>query len=172
MMGDTVHFDRAPGMTTMSTTDDGPQATRARHPLNHLRQTLQEARNADDAERVHVALIDAVDGLITHAERQARAIEDLRSDLGHKQGIVTRIGGGDFADPAPAGPLREFASSSNGDRWFLGRDEASGVAHVVHKANLPSGGAVTRVALDAFLGRGPSTPETLGLLKLIGGLVG
>ena len=156
----------------MSTTDDSSQASRARHPLNHLRQTLQEARSADDAERVHVALIDAVDGLITHAERQARTIEDLRSDLGHKQGIVTRIGGGDFVEPASAGPLREFASSANGDRWFLGRDEASGVAHVVHKANVPSGGAVTHIELGAFLNRGPSAPEMLGLLKLIGGLVG
>lgn len=65
----------------MSTTDAGPQALRARHPLNHLRQTLQEARDADDAERVHISLIDAVDGLITHAERQAQAIDDMRSDL-------------------------------------------------------------------------------------------
>ena len=155
----------------MSTTDDGPQATRARHPLNHLRQTLQEARSADDAERVHVALIDAVDGLITHAERQARAIDDIRGDLSHKQGIVTKIGGGQFVEPTSAEPLREFASSSNGDRWFLGRDAASGVAHVVHKANLPSGGAVTHIELGAFLNRGPSAPEMLGLLKLIGSLV-
>ena len=156
----------------MAINDDSPQVTRARHPLNHLRQTLQEARNADDAERVHVALIDAVDGLITHAERQARAIEDMRSDLSHKQGVVTKIGGGDFVEPAATEPLREFASSSNGDRWYLGRDEASGVAHVVHKANLPSGGAVTHVELGAFLNRGPSAPEMLGLLKLIGSLVG
>jgi hypothetical protein len=156
----------------MSLPNDGPQATRARHPLNHLRQTLQEARDADDAERVHVALIDAVDGLITHAERQARAIEDLRSDLSHKQGVVTRIGGGEFAEPASGEGLREFASSANGDRWFLARDVANGVAHVVHKANLPSGGAVTHIELGAFLNRGPSAPEMLGLLKLIGSLVG
>ncbi len=156
----------------MSTNDDGPQATRARHPLNHLRQTLQEARYADDAERVHVALIDAVDGLITHAERQARAIDDMRSDLSHKQGVVTKIGGGEFREPASAERLREFASSSNGDRWYLGRDEATGVAHVVHKANLPAGGAVTHIELSAFLNRGPSAPEMLGLLQLIGSLVG
>ena len=169
----------------MSTTDDGPQT--ARYPLNHLRQVLHEARSVDDAGRIHVALIDAVDGLITHAERQARAIEDMRSDLGHKQGIVTRIGGGDFraltsTEPMSTEPmsrelrsadkLREFASSSNGDRWFLGRDEASGVAHVVHKANLPSGGTVTEIALGAFLERGPSSPEALALLRLIGSLAG
>ncbi len=155
----------------MSITDDGPQTNRARHPLNHLRRTLQEARDADDVERVHVALIDAVDGLITHAERQARAIEDMRSDLSHKQGVVTKIGGGNFAQPFSPERLREFASSSNGDRWYLGRDEASGVAHVVHKANLPSGGAVTHIELSAFLNRGPSAPEILGLLQLIGSLV-
>ena len=156
----------------MSINDDGPQATRARHPLDHLRQTLQEARNADDAERVHVALIDAVEGLITHAERQARVIDDMRSDLSHKQGVVTKIGGGPFVEAPSAEPLREFAVSANGDRWFLGRDEASGIPHVVHKANLPSGGAATRIELGAFLNRGPSAPEMLGLLKLIGGLVG
>ena len=155
----------------MTITDDGPQTNRARHPLNHLRRTLQEARDADDAERVHVALIEAVEGLITHAERQARAIEEMRSDLSYKQGVVTKIGGGEFIDPASPERLREFASSSNGDRWFLGRDTGSGVAHVVHKANLPSGGAVTHIELGAFLNRGPSAPEILGLLQLIGSLV-
>ena len=113
-----------------------------------------------------------MDGLITHAERQARAIDDMRSDLSHKQGVVTKIGGGEFREPASAERLREFASSSNGDRWYLGRDEATGVAHVVHKANLPAGGAVTHIELSAFLNRGPSAPEMLGLLQLIGSLVG
>ena len=66
--------------------------------------------------------------------------------------------------------LREFASSSNGDRWFLGRDEVSGGAYVVHKANLPSGGAVTRIDLGTFLNRGPIAPEHQSLLSLIGTL--
>ena len=156
----------------MARMDDGPQATRARYPLAHLRQILQEAREAEDAERIHVALIDVVDGLVSHAERQARAIDELRSDLLHKQGIVTKIGGGEFRSPASTDKLREFASSSNGDRWFLGRDEATGIAHVVHRANQPSGGAVNHIELGAFLSRGPSAPEMLGLLKLIGSLVG
>ncbi|RYB06797.1 hypothetical protein D3272_04800 [Lichenibacterium ramalinae] len=82
------------------------------------------------------------------------------------------MGGGDFQAAAPTDKLREFASSSNGDRWFLGRDDATGVAHVVHRANQPSGGAVTHIELGAFLNRGPSAPEMLGLLKLIGSLVG
>ena len=156
----------------ITTNDDGPQVTRARYPLAHLRQTLQEARDADHAERIHVALIEAVDGLVSHVERQARAIDELRSDLLHKQGIVTKIGGGEFHGPASTDRLREFASSSNGDRWFLGRDEATGIAHVVHRANQASGGAVDHIELGAFLNRGPSAPEMLGLLKLIGSLVG
>ncbi len=155
----------------MATIDDGPQTTRARYPLNHLRLVLQEARDADDAERIHTALIDAVDGLIAHAERQARAVEEIRSDLGHKQGIVSNIGGGTFRESLSPDSLREFASSSNGDRWFLGRDEATGIAHVVHKANLPSGGAVTKIELGVFLNQAPSAPEKVGLLKLIGSLV-
>ena len=155
----------------MSSIDDELSATRARQPLAELRRTLRDARGAEDAGRLHAALIDVLDGLIAHAERQARAVEDLRSDLGHKQGIVTNIGGGTFREPAPDAGLREFASSSNGDRWFLGRDGATGGAHVVHRANLPSGGTVTPIELGVFLGRGPSAPETLGLLRLIGTLV-
>ena len=69
----------------MATIDDGLSTNRPRYPLNHLRLVLQEARDADDAERIHTGLIDAVDGLIAHAERQARAVEELRSDLGYKQ---------------------------------------------------------------------------------------
>lgn len=95
----------------------------------------------------------------------------MRSDLSHKQGVVTKIGGGEFREPASAERLREFASGPNGDRWYLGGDEATGVAHVVHKANLPSGGTVTHIELSAFLNRGPSAPEMLGLLQLIGSLV-
>jgi hypothetical protein len=157
----------------MATIDhDGAGASRARQPLSELRRVLLDARTAEDPERVHAALIDIVDGLLTHAELQARAVEDLRSDLGHKQGIVTKIGGGHFVEPASTESLREFSSSANGDRWFLGRDQTSGIAHVVHKANLPSGGAVTPIGLGAFLSRNPSAPETLDLLRLIGSLAG
>ncbi|MGI3902271.1 MAG: hypothetical protein ACRYGP_30000 [Janthinobacterium lividum] len=112
-----------------------------------------------------------MDGLVSHVERQARAIDELRSDLLHKQGIVTKIGAGEFRVPVANDKLREFASSSNGDRWFLGRDETTGIAHVVHQANQPSGGTVSHIELGAFLSCGPSAPEMLGLLKLIGTLV-
>lgn len=76
--------------------------SKATQPLTELREILDEARTADDAERIHAALIGVVDGLITHAEKQARLIESLRSDMGHKQSIVTRIGGGDYEGPAEA----------------------------------------------------------------------
>lgn len=151
--------------------DDGPSATRARQPLAELRRSLREVRGADDAGRLHAALIDVVDGLIAHVERQARAVEDLRSDLGHKQGIVTNIGGGTFRESAEDDGSREFAASANGDRWSLARHAATGIAHVIHRANLPSGGAVTSIELGVFLDRAPSAPETLGLLQLIGTLV-
>ena len=63
--------------------------------------------------------------------------------------------------------LTEFAASSNGDRWFLARDLEDGTAHVVHKANAPSGGAETRIAVEAFLNRGPQAPEHAALAALL-----
>jgi hypothetical protein len=66
--------------------------------------------------------------------------------------------------------LREFAASSNGDRWFLGQEEETGLAYVVHKANEPSGGALTSIDLGAFLYHGPIAPEHHALLRLIGSL--
>lgn len=65
----------------------------------------------------------------------------------------------------------EFAASSNGDRWLLGRDRDSGVAHVVHQANEPSGGMRTRIEIIDFLSQGRMAPEHYALLVLIGTLV-
>jgi hypothetical protein len=66
---------------------------------------------------------------------------------------------------------REFAASSNGDRWLLGRDRESGVAYVLHRANQPSGGAQTRIEIVDFLERGRLAPEHYALLVMIGTLV-
>ena len=44
-------------------------------------------------------MLDVAEALIAHTERQAGMIAALRSDLEHKQGIVTRIGGGDYTGP-------------------------------------------------------------------------
>jgi hypothetical protein len=66
---------------------------------------------------------------------------------------------------------REFYASSNGDRWFLVRDEA-GQAFVRHQANEPSGGRSTAIEIGPFLTRGPRGPQHEELLRLIGSLAG
>ena len=50
---------------------------------------------------------------------------------------------------------REIYHSENGDKWFLGRDD-DGRVFVLHKANVSSGGTVTKIELGYFLGRGNS----------------
>ena len=67
--------------------------------------------------------------------------------------------------------LLEFAASSNGDRWLLGRDGDSGAAYVLHQANGPSGGARTRIELIDFLDRARVAPEHWALLVTIGTLL-
>lgn len=67
--------------------------------------------------------------------------------------------------------LREFASSANGDRWFLGRDDETMHPYVLRKANGPSGGNESRVELGAFISREAGSPEHEALLRLIGTLV-
>ena len=49
----------------------------------------------------------------------------------------------------PKGPI-EFAASSNGDKWFLEHDGAAG-EHVIHRANIASGGTETRWSISSFL---------------------
>lgn len=61
----------------------------------------------------------------------------------------------------------EFAASSNGDRWFLGRDEISGDDFVEHRANGPSGGAISRTSVAAFLAGRPLGPEHQALQLLL-----
>lgn len=60
--------------------------------------------------------------------------------------------------------------SPNGDTWFLVGDPATGVSFVRHKANIPSGGQVTDIAIDTFLS-GPRNPEHEALLSLLGSQV-
>jgi hypothetical protein len=67
--------------------------------------------------------------------------------------------------------LKEFSSSSNGDRWFLGRDQHTGHGFVEHRANLPSGGAVTRTEVADFLAGRPLGPQHEALSHLVGGTV-
>jgi hypothetical protein len=58
---------------------------------------------------------------------------------------------------------RELYRSSNGDTWHL--CEENGRVFVLHRANLPSGGEVSRVELADFLARG-NGPEQQALLAL------
>ncbi len=62
---------------------------------------------------------------------------------------------------------REFASSSNGDKWFVGRDEATDVLFVLHRGNAPSGGHETRSSVDAFLSQRPFGPEREALMAYL-----
>ena len=63
--------------------------------------------------------------------------------------------------------LQEFASSSNGDRWYLGKDEQSRRAFVLHRANDASGGHETRSEVQAFL-NAATGPERDALVALLG----
>ena len=65
---------------------------------------------------------------------------------------------------------REIYCSENGDRWLLCRDDDERV-FVLHKANVSSGGAVTKIELGDFLGRGKAGPEHQALAHLICSLV-
>jgi hypothetical protein len=64
--------------------------------------------------------------------------------------------------------LQEFASSSNGDRWYLGKDEASLRTFVLHKANEASGGKETRSDVQAFLNSDSRGPEREALIAMLG----
>src|ERR1700730_5851614 len=61
----------------------------------------------------------------------------------------------------------DFYRSSNGDRWQLIRDTASGRSFVRHEPNLSSGGRVTDTDVEEFLNRTGSSPENLSLRALL-----
>jgi hypothetical protein len=62
---------------------------------------------------------------------------------------------------------REIYTSSNGDRWFVGTEFDSGRVFVRHEANIPSGGHVTELDIDAFLRSHHGSPEHQALMHLI-----
>lgn len=59
----------------------------------------------------------------------------------------------------------EIYVSSNGDRWIL--VENGGVQEVEHRANIASGGAVTRVGVASFLAGSRNSPEQTALRELL-----
>ena len=61
----------------------------------------------------------------------------------------------------------DFYRSSNGDRWQLVRDTASGKCFVRHEPNLSSGGHITNTEVDEFLNRAGSSPQNLALRALL-----
>jgi hypothetical protein len=63
--------------------------------------------------------------------------------------------------------IDDFYRSSNGDRWQLLRDTASGHRVVRHEPNLASGGPVTETAVEEFLDRTGSSPENMALRELL-----
>jgi hypothetical protein len=62
---------------------------------------------------------------------------------------------------------KDFYRSSNGDRWQLVRDTASGRSFVRHEPNLSSGGRTTDTDVEEFLKRTGSSPENLSLRALL-----
>ena len=62
---------------------------------------------------------------------------------------------------------KDFYRSSNGDRWQLIRDIASGRTFVRHEPNLASGGWTTDTEVEEFLNRTGSSPENLALRALL-----
>ena len=63
--------------------------------------------------------------------------------------------------------MTQLYRSPNGDMWLLVRDPANGRAFVRHQANIPAGGQVTDMSIDAFLS-GPRNPEHEALVSLLG----
>jgi len=61
----------------------------------------------------------------------------------------------------------DFYRSSNGDRWQLIRDTASGRSFVRHEPNLASGGRTTDTDIDEFLERTGTSPQNLALRALL-----
>jgi hypothetical protein len=63
--------------------------------------------------------------------------------------------------------VQDFYRSSNGDRWQLVRDPASGRSFVRHEPNLASGGRITETEIQEFLDRTGTSPENLALRALL-----
>lgn len=63
--------------------------------------------------------------------------------------------------------LREFASSTNGDRWFLGVDTVTNAEFVIHHGNPSSGGHKTTTPVTSFLEQRPFGPEREALVMLL-----
>ena len=73
-----------------------PTCAGRRARLRRSETSLARTRTMSDPETRLAGLIEVVESLIGQLARHAGVIEELRSDMTHKQGIVTKIGGGDY----------------------------------------------------------------------------
>jgi hypothetical protein len=88
-----------------------------------------------------------------------RPVPDLQQQM---DALIARTG------PSPmATGAHEIYASSNGDRWWLVRDERANLC-VRHEANAASGGYVSTVDVATFLASGGLGPEKQALMRLIG----
>jgi hypothetical protein len=62
----------------------------------------------------------------------------------------------------------DFYRSSNGDRWQLIRDTATGRSFVRHEPNLLSGGRTTDTDVEEFLNRTGSQPRESRIAGALG----
>lgn len=85
----------------------------------------------------------------------------LSFDDGHDQ--TTRI-----IDCSPH-PIRQFATSVNGDRWFLINAKGMAEAFVLHKQTERAGGHQTMISMWEFLNRDGSSSEEIALVALLAG---
>lgn len=81
--------------------------------------------------------------VVTHSGKSGRT-----SDFPDYDRSTASAAGGEAFNPV--GTLA-FAESSNGDRWFLEQDVATGAHAVIHRANPASGGTETRTSVSHFL---------------------
>lgn len=68
-------------------------------------------------------------------------------------------------------PMLQFSLSSNGDQWYLARGNGPDKTMVVHEANHSSGGAVTSISIEDFLGANPEAPEQQDFVTLVADLL-
>lgn len=69
-------------------------------------------------------------------------------------------------------PALQFSVSSNGDKWYLARENGPDRTTVVHEANCSSGGAVTSTSIEDFLRANLEAPERQDFVRLVADLLG
>lgn len=158
-----------------------------RSEANRLREAARQPEAATDnalllsLEETSGAIyagIDAFTELVEDVDRQSHAAAGQIAEVGDALRLllmeITELGTGlyslrsrdalsELAEPE----LVEFETSSNGDKWFLVPAAGDQEAFVEHRANEPSGGAVTRTPVTEFLKGKPTGPQHDALRQLL-----